>query len=193
MGVGKNYEPDRLKDLIDMGDGTYFSLVSQRDAARAFSKRFVGLMSMAASNVSFRLDFPEALDRYGTGNKRMARQKSYAPPSNFSFNTEQFFFDSFRAPESTIVDDERFRLTITMTDPSTGLEMTEVIEQPVIEILGMHENNLRAAEAIYLLHQLIERRIDDYLVEDILATHPVEDSTPLYDEYRALIDKILAL
>jgi Ca-activated chloride channel family protein len=189
LGVGADFNEEFLNVLTDLGRGGYFSLVTRTDAQRAFTKRFNALMLVAAKNVRFRLDYPLAMAHTVSASEQLSKNPEDVQPTNFSYNTSQYFFESFRASDVANVDSDTFTLSIFYEDPITGMPRTEVIEKQVSELLGGHEDNLRAAETIYLLTQLIKLKMTPAEVDAVLGTYPVNYSKPLFNEYKSLIER----
>jgi hypothetical protein len=189
LGVGADFQEEFLNVLTDLGKGGYFSLVTRTDAHRAFTQRFNALVLVAAKNVRFRLDYPQSMTHVASASEELSKNPDDVQPTNFSFNTSQYFFEAFRAPDTTSMDGETFKLSIFYQDPVTGAPQTEVIEKSVSEILGRHEDNLRAAEAIYLFNQLMKGKMTPTEVDAVLGTYPANYSKPLYSEYKGMIER----
>ncbi|WP_437940039.1 vWA domain-containing protein [Sorangium sp. So ce341] len=189
LGVGEDFNEAFLNVLTDEGRGAYFSLITPSDAARAFDQRFMPLLTVAAREVRFKLSYPRALARAATASEESSTDPEDVQPTNFSFNTTQYFYEGFRAPAEASLSDERFKVTISYKDPVTREPRSEEIEAAVGELLGQQETNLRAAEAIFLLNQRIGQRMTAPEVDAVLDTYPPRYSAPLFDEYKALIER----
>jgi Ca-activated chloride channel homolog len=189
LGVGEDFNEQFLDVLTDKGKGGYFSLVTQNDAARAFNQRFMALLTVAAKDVRFKLTYPRALTRAATASEESSTRPEDVQPTNFSFNTKQYFYEGFKAPSAASIDSAKFTLTISYKDPTTLEPRSEELEVPVSEILGRQQHNLRAAEAIFLLNQRIGQRMTGAEVGAVLATVPPGYSAPLFDEYVSLIQR----
>ncbi|XXY47122.1 VWA domain-containing protein [Sorangium sp. So ce269] len=189
LGVGEDFNEQFLNVLTDEGKGAYFSLVTMADAARAFDRRFMALLAVAARDVRFKLSYPRVLARAATASEESSTDPEDVQPTNFSFNTRQYFYEMFRAPAAASMSNERFTLAISYKDPVTREPRSEEVEASVSDLMGRHEQNLRAAEAIFLLNQRIGGRMTASEVGAILDTYPPSYSAPLFDEYKGLIER----
>ncbi len=188
IGVGADFNEAFLNDLTEAGKGAYFTVITNLDAKRALRERFIALASVAARHVQFRLDYPQTLTHISTAAEESSTVQQEVKPTNFSYNTDQYFYEVFSAAASTDPS-QRFTLTISYSDPRTLQPVTETITKTLGELLGLQENNIRDAETIFLFTQLVGNRISREKVDNILQTFYVGYSSQLFTEYLDLINK----
>ncbi|RME03547.1 MAG: hypothetical protein D6812_05105, partial [Deltaproteobacteria bacterium] len=165
------------------------------DAKRAFKDRFIALLSVAARDVRFRLDFPEMLTRRITASEESSTNESEVTTTNFSFNTSQFFFEGFTLcdPQAPLDPEATFTLEIKYRDPETKEAKREVVEKKVSEILARNVGNVRDAHLVTLLPLLIQGAVSPEEAQADLSVNFTGYTSRLADEYRDLIDRWLTL
>lgn len=193
IGVGDNFNDAFLNTLTDIGRGGYFALITRSDAVRMFRDRFIALLAVAAKNVLFRLDYPAVMTHTSSASEESSGDPADVQPTNFSFNTAQYFFETFNAPDEADVFARRFKLTIFYIDPGTGTTQMKTIERTVGEMLGRHESNLLAAELIHILNRLIRDEMSAADANVVIASHPSGYRGTLYEEYLELIQRYITL
>jgi hypothetical protein len=187
LGVSADFNEAFLNELVDAGKGAYFTLVNRTDAARAFVDRFYALLTVAAKDVQFRLDFPEGMLIDVTASEETSTDPVDVQPTNFSYNTSQYFFEGFKTESELVFSDQTFKLTITYLDPDDGSLLTEIYEKPVIELLGVDENLIKDAEIIFLFTELFGKRMEVAEFNDILTTYYNTHDSAIFTEYLDLI------
>ena len=192
VGISGDINEAALNELTEAGKGAYFAVLTRRDARQVFTEKFVALLEVYARNVRFRLDFPESMTHAVTASEESSVIESEVTPTNFSFNTSQYFYEGFTAATS-VSDNESFQLTVTFRDPASSEERELVVARAVGEILGKDTSLIRDAESIFLLTELIGGRADRETVETILQSYYADYSSPLFDEYSGLIDEFISI
>lgn len=187
LGVGQSFNEAFLNELTEAGRGGYFALITKADASRAFKERFTALMNVAARDVQFRLDYPALLKHGQSAAEQVSKDQTKVQPTNFSYNTAQYFWEQFSAAGDAAVLDKKFKLSIYYTDPRTQQRVTEVFEKSLTDILGQDVQNIRDAHLINLLTGLIKQQIkpaDGRKRLEALKDH----ASPLATEYRTLLE-----
>ena len=193
IGIGDNFNEAFLNELTDTGRGAYFSMLTKRDAWRIFNERFIALLMVAAKDVLFRLDYPTAMTHASTASEESSTDPEDVQPTNFSYNTSQYFFEGFYSSSSAVQNSDAFTLTISYKDPYSGQLALEKVTLTVAEILTLQKENIKNAEIIFLLNQLIGGTMEATEVNTILDAFYSNYSSDLYDEYKDLIDRYIAL
>ena len=189
LGISLNFNEAFLNEIVEAGKGAYFTLATKNDAARAFTDRFCALLTVAAKDVQFRLDYPMGLIHDESASEQSSTDPADVQPTNFSYNTSQYFFEGFKTEQSSDFTSETFKLTIMYKNPDDGTPVTEVYEKPVSALLDVDNNLLRDAETIFLLTQLIGKQQGVAAVNQVLNTYYTNYTSPLFDEYLGLILK----
>ena len=114
-------------------------------------------------------------------------------PTNFSYNTNQYFFEGFHTDTGPALPGDEFALTVYYTDPVTGEVKEERVVKTVSDALGKQDGNIADAESIHLLTQLISGAMECEVVQQVLDTYDGEYSSPLFDEYVGLIERYVVL
>ena len=191
LGIGAGFNEAFLNELTEAGRGAYFSLVTKNDAERAFRERFIALLSVAAGSVRFRLDFPSSLAHLSSASEEVSQDKQEVQPTNFSYNTSQYFYETF-GNEDGLDEDERFTLTISYID-SDGKSVEETTTKTIRQIVNRESSNIRDAEAIYLLNRLIAQESEPEDVLQRLSQHDSTNASELFRKYKDLITKFAKL
>lgn len=188
LGFGADFNEAFLNVLTEVGKGAYFSIITPADARRAFQDRFIALLNVAARDVRFRLDFPQNFTHGETASEELSTVAAEVQPTNFSFNTSQFFLESFKLPNANFNDvaQDNIILTITYKDPITFDEKEEIYSVKVADILAMNEKNIKDAYIVTLLPLLISGKVSPEEGNKRLALLQGHN-TPLATEYRSLI------
>ena len=192
IGMGADFNESFLNDLTEEGKGAYFAVITNRDAKRALQDRFISLVAVAARHVRFRLDYPAALTHASTASEESSTVQQDVKPTNFSYNTHQYFYEVFNGP-ANLDSAGSFTLTITYTDPRTLQPVTETVSKTMGELQGLQENNIRDAETIFLCTQLIGNRMSWGTIDTIQKTYYAGYSSPLFTEYTDLMHKYTSL
>ncbi|MDH5559659.1 MAG: VWA domain-containing protein [Deltaproteobacteria bacterium] len=194
LGIGADFQEAFLNELTDIGKGAYFSLITPNDAKRAFNSRFIALVNIAAKNVHFRLDYPFGLIHTKSAAEEVSQVA--VQPTNFSYNSSQFFLESFildtSADISSDISQQTFKLTINYS-LADGTSKTEITEKTVQELLDVNTINTKNALLITTLADLIAGKTtcaDSIL---LILTHYAGFTNPLADEYYDLINKFCLL
>ena len=187
IGVGQDFNESFLNKLTEAGKGAYFSIVSKTDAKRTFNDRFIALLNVAAREVQFRIDYPEGMNHTTSAAEQLSTVQSEVTPTNFSFNTSQFFLEGFEELNSTGLADQTIKLTVMYKNPETGEKVTEVYEKKVSDLLDKNIGNIKDAYTIQLLTKLIKGDLPSDDAKNILALFEGY-SSPLYNEYKNLIN-----
>lgn len=188
IGMGADFNETFLNELTEAGKGGYFAVITKHDAKKAFQDRFISLVSVAARHVRFRLDYPKSLKHITTASEESSTDQTNVTPTNFSFNTSQYFYEVFTGITQTDLS-QTFTLTITYNDPSTFQQTTETVTKTLGELLGHEENNIRDAETIFLFAELLGERTTWDNVNAILNNYYQGYSSPLFAEYTGLLNK----
>ncbi len=191
LGIGANFNEAFLNELTEAGRGAYFSLVTKNDAERAFRERFIALLSVAAGSVRFRLDFPSSLSHLSSASEEVSQNKQEVQPTNFSYNTSQYFYETF-GDEDELDNDEKFTLTISYID-SDGNSVEETTTKTIRQILNREISNIRDSEAIYLLNRLIAEELEPEDVLQSLSQYDSTNTSALFRKYKGLITKFAYL
>ena len=112
LGISDDFNEAFLNELTEAGKGAYFSIVTQNDAQRAFKDRFIALLSIAAKDVQFRMDYPGLLKHDETAAEETSGDPGEVQTTNFSYNTSQYFFEGFLLESGEVLPESTFKLTI---------------------------------------------------------------------------------
>lgn len=193
LGISADFNEAFLNELAEAGKGSYFSLITRSDARRVFEERFIALVMVAARHVRFRLDYPAQLEHQVTASEESSTNPEDVLPTNFSYNTSQYFFEGFVCTNGQAAGSDVFKLTVYYRDPVDGSEKQASVTRTVSQLLGKQTDNIRDAEAVYLFNQLLARRVTYASVTNMFATHYPGESSTLFDEYCSMIDKLHGL
>lgn len=192
LGISENFNEAFLNELTDAGKGAYFSIVTQTDAQRAFSDRFIALLAIAAKDVQFRMDYPAVLEHDVTAAEETSGDPAEVQPTNFSYNTSQYFFEGFLLETGAeVLPETKFKLTIMYKDPEDGTQIEEVYEKTITELLGVDMNLIRDAETIFLFTRLFGLQKTWGEISPVFTTFYDGYSSPIYTEYRDLMKKFV--
>ncbi len=189
IGVGMDYNESFLDILTEAGKGAYFTMYTKTDADRAFNERFISLLSVAARDVKFKLEFPEEMTHISTASEESSQDESEVSSTNFSYNTKQYFYEVFNA-DSEVDSSSTFTLTVTYKDPESLETNTETITKKMSEILGDDENCIRDAEMIYTLNKMIDKTTTYDHFQNIIQKYYTEYTSDIFEEYNELIEKM---
>ncbi len=192
IGVGSDFNEPFMNDLTEAGKGSYFSVITNSDAKRAFQDRFIALVSVAARHVQFRLDFPETFTHVTSAAEETSTVSKDVQPTNFSYNTTQYFYEVFTGPSDT-TQTRDFTLTITYIDPATDTQVTKTVTKTVEALTGLQENNIRDAEIIFLFTELVGGRRTWSSIDAVIQSYYSSYSSPLFTEYTDLMIKYKVL
>jgi len=195
LGVGSGFNEAFLNVLTEAGKGAYFTLITRDDARRAFEERLIALLEVAARDVRFRLDFPPVLEREVTASEESSVRREDVRPTNFSYNTSQYFFEGFSAPNEPPAAGAQFRLTVEYHNPWTGERREETVTKTTAELLANHweKQNIYQAEVIFLFTQLIAGEMSGGEVRAFLERYHGNYTSPVIEEYEGLIDRLAEL
>jgi len=188
LGLGQDFNEAFMNQLTEAGRGAYFSVITRKDAERAFQERFMALMTVAARDVQFRLDYPAALKHTQSAAEESSQDQSKVQPTNFSYNTSQYFWERFSAEDAATLLDQKMKLTILYTDPQSGEKKQEIYSRTLREILGKDLNNIKDARMITLLTSLMKKEIKADEAKQELAGELGDHASALATEYRKLIE-----
>jgi hypothetical protein len=192
LGISEDFNEGFLNELTDIGKGAFFSIVTQTDARRAFNERFISLLSVAAKDVQFRMDYPAILDHDVTAAEETSGDPAEVQTTNFSFNTSQYFFEGFLLEDGNeLLTDTTFKLTISYKDPQDGTEIEEEYEMTIPELLGVDTTLIRDAETIFLFTKLFGLQKPWGEISPVFTTYYSDYSSPIFTEYIDLIKKFL--
>lgn len=191
LGFGQNFNEAFLNKLTEAGRGAYFSVITRNDAERAFQERFMALMTVAARDVQFRLDYPIALKHMMSAAEQSSKVQSEVQPTNFSYNTSQYFWERFQAGDDASLLEQSLTLTILYKDPQTGAAKEEVYKRTLKEMLGKDLNNIKDARMITLLTSLIKKELTPAAAKQELSKDLGDYASALSTEYRKLIESWL--
>jgi Mg-chelatase subunit ChlD len=191
LGISADVNEAFINTLTEAGKGGYYAITTRTDAVRAFEERFIALLSVAARDVRFRLDYPLSMSRDldTTASEQSSVNPEDVQPTNFSYNTKQYFYEGFLTETAPAGTAEQFTLTIYYKDPETGAEKTEKIVKSLGEILGLDNTCIRDAETIYLFTQLFGLSKSWSAINSTLKTYYSDYSSLLFTEYKTLMQK----
>lgn len=194
LGVGEDFNEAFLNELTEEGRGAYFAIITPNDARRAFKDRFIALMNVAATDVRFRIDYPQIFQYGETASEEVSTDPEEVQPTNFSYNTSQFFLEAFYL-ESNQWNDAKtseFKLTITYRDPATYTEQEEVFTFIAENNLNTDVAAIKDAYLVNLLPGLINGSIT--VSEGNARLNLLSDyESSLANEYRDLVNTWLQL
>ena len=191
LGIGAGFNEAFLNELTERGKGAYFSLITKADAAKVFGEGFVALVSVAAQKVKFRLDYPAKFTRKSTASEESSENSNDVQDTNFSYNTSQYFYEVFTSDTSPTSTD-KFKITIYYEDPTNpGTTLSPSLEDTVETMTGsnVEDKNISDAEAVYLLNQVIGKKIEPSEATDIFSTYYSSCTSNICIEYKELIEK----
>ncbi len=154
LGVGQNHNHTLLNELTESGRGAYMSVVTRTDMLEAVRHRFIPLMEVAARNVRFKLEHPGWMYHGESAAEQVSTVMREVQPSNFSFNTSQYFWEQFMANGDAPLTGKPLRLSISYIDATTNQQRVEVYEQPFETVLGQERTNIQAAYWVHLFTRL---------------------------------------
>lgn len=193
LGFGYDFHEGFLNELTEAGKGTYFSVITQTDAERAFGERFMSLVNIAARNVRFRLDYPASLKRTVSNAEESSKNAEEVNPIHFSYNTSQYFLERFTANSESPLNDGKFKLTIEYSDPVTGEAKTEVLEKSLEEIRNQELGNIQDARMVTLFTALIRGEVSPEQARQEAQALMLAHSSSLTTEYGDYINTWLEL
>jgi len=147
IGIGDDFNHTFLNQLTDAGKGSYFSMVTPQDAQRIFSTGLPSLINVAVEDVVFKLTFPESLTRTLSAAEESSTEQSDIQTTNFSYNTSQFFLESFGA-EALLADEEKFVLEVEYINKESGKNEIISISQDLGTLMA--KGQLEIMEAMFV-------------------------------------------
>ncbi len=154
IGLGYEHNQELLNALTEAGRGAYYSVVSKTDMKEAMTDRFIPLIDLAARNVRFKLDYPGQLYHGQSAAEQVSQDPSKVQPTNFSFNTSQYFWEQFKANKVENLLDQKIKLEIRYNDVESLATKTETYEKSLRELIGQDTANIQAAHLVYLFTAL---------------------------------------
>jgi hypothetical protein len=151
----------------------------------------MALISIAAKDVQFRIDYPELLTHDETAAEETSGDPAEVQTTNFSYNTSQYFFEGFLSEADDPLPESTFKLTITYKNPADGTEVIETYEKSILDLLDKDINLIRDAETIFLFTKLFGLQKTWGEISPILTTYYSDYSSPIYTEYRNLMQLFL--
>lgn len=183
-----------LNTLSEAGSGAYFTVLTKNDAQRAFKERFIALMDIAAKQVTFRLDFPALLKRKQSAAEQSSVKQTEVLPTNFSYNTSQFFWESFGSDKDAAdLMAEEFKLWVFYLDPRSREQKIEVVEKTLGGLLNAQLDNIKDAHLIYLLTSVMKGETSPEKATAELDKLFTGHDTALGKEYKQLIQTWIQL
>ncbi|MGE3726333.1 MAG: VWA domain-containing protein [Candidatus Sericytochromatia bacterium] len=154
IGLGYEHNQSLLNALTEAGRGAYYSVVSKTDMKEAMTDRFIPLVDLAARNVRFKLEYPGQLYHGESAAEQVSQDPSKVQPTNFSFNTSQYFWEQFKANKVENLLDQKIKLEIRYSDVESRAAKTETYEKSLRELIGQDTANIQAAHLVYLFSAL---------------------------------------
>jgi Ca-activated chloride channel family protein len=154
IGLGYEHNQELLNALTEAGRGAYYSVVSKTDMKEAMTDRFIPLVDLAARNVRFKLEYPGQLYHGESAAEQVSQDPSKVQPTNFSFNTSQYFWEQFKANKVENLLDQKIKLEIRYNDVDSRAAKTETYEKSLRELIGQDTGNIQAAHLVYLFTAL---------------------------------------
>jgi len=188
IGIGSDFDHAFLNELTDAGKGSYFSMVTPQDAERIFTTGLPSLINVAVEDVVFKLTFPQSLTRTLSAAEESSTEKSDIQTTNFSYNTSQFFIESFNA-EQIISDEDEFTLAIEYSHPESGEATTIELTKSIGEL--SQKGQAQIAESLYVRGLALLIR-GDISCEQIQQYQPLslEFNTELIESYQSRINNV---
>ncbi len=195
VGVGSDFNEAFLNELTEAGKGAYFSVITNSDSDIAFRNRFIALLDVAARDVKFKLEYPALLKHEESASEELSQDESLVKSVNFSYNTDQYFFEKFSGLKSNFdtIKNNNFTLTIYYKDPKTYASKEVSKSYTINELLNKEINNIKDAEIITLLCKQIGKLTTYSKISEILNLYYAGYTSTLFDEYKSLIEKYNAL
>ncbi len=195
MGYGADFNEAFLDDLTEKGKGAYFSIITPLDSDKAFSYRFMSLINVAARDVRFKLEHPTSLEHVSSASEELSVNPEDVQPTNFSYNTSQYFLESFSTDKGNEVDIEsnEIRLHVNYKDPATFEPVEEHITFTIGDIIERDLLNIKDAYTITLLTSLMSGNKTTDEAKEVLLQYFSSYSSTLHDEYRKYIDNYIDL
>ncbi|PIW13994.1 hypothetical protein COW36_23425 [bacterium (Candidatus Blackallbacteria) CG17_big_fil_post_rev_8_21_14_2_50_48_46] len=159
IGLGYEHNQELLNAITEAGRGAYTSVVSKTDMKEVMGDRFIAMMDLAARNVRFKLEYPGQLYHGESAAEQVSTDPGKVQPTNFSFNTSQYFWEQFKANKTDNLQNQKIKLEIRYTDPESRQVKTETLEKTVVELLGRDKGNIQAAHMVYLFSSLAKGSI----------------------------------
>jgi hypothetical protein len=194
IGIGSGFNEAFLNELTEEGKGAYFLALSKTDAAGILTEKFPALIQVAARDVRFKLEYPGSLTHKKSAGEEVSVVAEEVQPTNFSFNTTQFFLEKFSGSSNTELKvEDTFVLTVTYKDPVTFKKKEEVFTWNAADILGKMTGKIRDAEAVVLLAEMVANKTTPAEADKIYTSYYTGYSSPIFDEYYKLITKLAEL
>ncbi len=195
LGIGENFNQSFLNQMTEAGKGAFFPLITRQDAKKAFQDRFMALVNVAARNVRVRLEYPNKLIHGRSAAEQISINPQLVEPTNFSFNTSQYFLEEFIQKDAELTALDTFTLKISYQDPLSDTTKTEVYQKNRDEIINEDVVNLAQARLITRLTSLMNREIeaDEAFREEIPRLKKALGENPLGLEYFQLVNQWLRL
>ena len=186
VGIGSGFDDRVLDGITEAGRGTYSAMITPSDAERLFGEGFSRFVSPAATDVRFRLTYPQALDQLRSFGEEISTVAEEVRTVNFSHGAGQFFLELFTGPDALDADSV-LELGATYTDPAG--ERREVVQaRSVGELLANGTGELDAALAVTTLAELVAGRLECAAVRTSgLYFRPTTNAT--YESYRGYVDR----
>lgn len=148
------FNEEYLKGAAEAGKGAYFSVASNEDVDRIFSRKLYSLLNVAARNVRVSVDLPNEFIYLQANNDYVSGNIVDIKKTNYSYNTSQYFFEVFGV-YSNQLESKDIILTIEWKDPVSLEEHEVIISKNIGEIIGFeHENIVQARVVTALTHIL---------------------------------------
>ncbi len=189
IGIGEGFNHSFLNTLTDAGKGSYFAVITPKDMTKAFVERFISLLSVAAKDMQFRLDYSELFMHTASAAEELSTDPNQVQTTNFSYNTAQYFLEEFTSSVPLDeINQSRFKLSMNYKDKD-GVEHSDNIELSTEELINKETHHIKDAYLVSYLAKLISREVHCYDFEEVKQSHYLEHETSLALEYLALIDK----
>ena len=153
IGIGADFDSDFLDELTDAGKGTYSAMVTPADASRLFGDGFMRFVDVAVRDVLFMLDYPQNWDHGVSAAEESSTDADAIQTINYSYNSEQFFFEAFSADTEFASSDEII-LQIRWKD-NDGVTQQDSLTVTMGDILDTGTSQIQAAAAVTALAELV--------------------------------------
>lgn len=181
IGIGDGFREEFLNELTEAGKGSYFAMITPQDAQRIFTDGFPSLINVAVEDVKFKLTYPASLSHVGSAAEEVSENEYEVQSTNFSYNTSQFFIESFQSTETLELADT-FTLDIIYLDDETNKLVTESLSYTVEDLVSQGTPQIIEALLVSGLANVISGALscEDVVAYLTLATDFQTDKTLEY-------------
>jgi Ca-activated chloride channel homolog len=189
LGFGEHFNEAFLNTLTEEGKGAYFSIITKSDAKKAFDTRLQSLLNVAARDVQFLVEYPSVLQHTMSAAEEHSTQQSDVSKTNFSYNSDQFFYENFITDERNTSSLQEMNITFTINykEPISYEKKEIILQKSFQSLLEKESENIKDARLISTLAFLIRKEIT--CKEGRTLLEKTISSSRIAQEYRGYIEQ----